>query len=129
MTVTSHLTGERIHRYTHIFQSADDLVKAFEMLRRLGQVTGTCFQRCVGLDAMNATYAVTYEIDQATSTDYHERFKRYLARAQAEDRMLAGAMTDPKGDRSKRPSEQADPDQFVRVVERRPDGVVIRGPS
>jgi len=127
MTVKSHLNGERIHRYTHIFQSADDLVKKIQMLRLLGQVTGTCFQRCVGLDALNATYAVSYEIDQAMGTDYHQRFKKYLERVQREDLMLAGAMTDPKGDRSKRPSEQPDPDQFVRVVERRPDGVVIRG--
>jgi 4-hydroxybutyryl-CoA dehydratase/vinylacetyl-CoA-Delta-isomerase len=127
MTATSHLTGERIHRYTHIFQSADDLVKKIQMLRLLGQVTGTCFQRCVGLDALNAMYAVSYEVDQAQQTDYHQRFRKYLADMQAADLMLAGAMTDPKGDRSKRPSEQADPDQFVHVVERRPDGVVIRG--
>ena len=127
MTTISHLTGERIHRYTHIFQSADDLVKKIQMLRLLGQTTGTCFQRCVGLDALNATYAITFEVDAAEGTDYHERFKRYLERVQAEDLMLAGAMTDPKGHRAQKPSEQADPDQFVRVVERRPDGVVIRG--
>lgn len=127
MTAISHLTGERIHRYTHIFQNADDLVKKIQMLRLLGQATGTCFQRCVGLDAMNATYAVSYEIDAALGTNYHERFKKYLAHVQREDLMIAGAMTDPKGHRAKKPSEQADPDQFVRVVEQRPDGVVIRG--
>ena len=127
MTATSHLTGERIHRYTHMFQSADDLVKKIQMLRLLGQKTGTCFQRCVGLDALNALYAVSYEIDQAKGTDYFERFKRYLTRIQSADLMLAGAMTDPKGHRSKRPAEQEDPDQFVHVVERRKDGVVIRG--
>ena len=127
MTTISHLTGERIHRYTHIFQSADDLVKKIQMLRLLGQTTGTCFQRCVGLDALNATYAITFEVDAAEGTDYHERFKRYLERVQAEDLMLAGAMTDPKGHRAQKPSEQSDPDQFVRVIERRPDGVVIRG--
>ena len=65
MTAVSHLSGERIHRYTHMFQSADDLVKKIQMSRLLGQVTGTCFQRCVGLDALNATYAVSYEIDEA----------------------------------------------------------------
>jgi 4-hydroxybutyryl-CoA dehydratase/vinylacetyl-CoA-Delta-isomerase len=127
MTAISHLSGERIHRYTHIFQSPDDLVKKIQMLRLLGQATGTCFQRCVGLDALNATYAVTYEIDAANGTNYHERFKKYLLRIQAEDLMLAGAMTDPKGHRAKKPGEQADPDQYVRVVEQRPDGVVIRG--
>ena len=46
---------------------------------------------------------------------------------QTSDLMLAGAMTDPKGHRALRPSQQEDPDQFVRVVERRSDGVVIRG--
>lgn len=127
MTAASHLTGERIHRYTHIFQSPDDLVKKIQMLRLLGQTTGTCFQRCVGLDALNAVYAIAYEIDRGEGSDYHERFKDYLGRVQADDLMLAGAMTDPKGHRAKRPSEQEDPDQFVRVVERLPDGVVIRG--
>lgn len=127
MTATSHLTGEKIHRYTHIFQNNDDLVKKIEMLRLLGQATGTCFQRCVGLDAMNAMYAISYEIDEAEGTNYHERFKEYLKMVQANDLMLAGAMTDPKGHRAKRPADQDDPDQFVRVVERREDGVVIRG--
>lgn len=45
------------------------------MLRTISQKTGTCYQRCVGFDAMNATYTVTYEIDQAMGTDYHDRFK------------------------------------------------------
>lgn len=127
MTAVSHLTGERVHRYTHIFQSADDLVKKIQMLRLLGQVTGTCFQRCVGLDALNAMYAISYEADAGEGTDYHQRFRRYLEMVQSRDLMLAGAMTDPKGHRAQKPSEQADPDQFVRVVERRDDGVVIRG--
>jgi 4-hydroxybutyryl-CoA dehydratase / vinylacetyl-CoA-Delta-isomerase len=127
MTAESHLTSERIHRYTHIFQSPDDLVKKIQMLRLLGQVTGTCFQRCVGLDALNAAYAISYDIDRQLGTDYHERFRAYLKHVQDQDLMLAGAMTDPKGHRAKRPSEQDDPDAYVRVVERRPDGVVIRG--
>ena len=127
MTVQSHLTGDRIHRYTHIFQNTDDLVKKIQMLRLLGQTTGTCFQRCVGLDALNALYAITYDMDQAEGTAYHERFKDYLKYVQTSDLMLAGAMTDPKGHRALRPSQQQDPDQFVRVVERRSDGAVIRG--
>lgn len=127
MTATSHITGRKIHRYTHVFQNSDDLIKKIHMLRLLGQATGTCFQRCVGLDATNAVYATTFEIDEARGSDYHRRFRDYLVGVQDRDLMLAGAMTDPKGDRSKRPSQQDDPDQYVRVVERRPDGVVIRG--
>ncbi len=127
MTATSHLTGEKIHRYTHIFQDNNDLVKKIEMLRLLGQTTGTCFQRCVGLDALNAMYATSYDIDQAHGTNYHKRFRAYLTLVQKNDLMLAGAMTDPKGHRARRPADQDDPDQFVRVVHRRDDGVIIRG--
>jgi 4-hydroxybutyryl-CoA dehydratase/vinylacetyl-CoA-Delta-isomerase len=81
----------------------------------------------VGLDALNATYSVTYEIDQKHGTDYFKRFKAYLQTVQEENVMIDGAMTDPKGDRSKGPAEQHDPDQFVHVVSRNRDGVTIRG--
>ena len=127
MTATSHLTGEQVSRFTHLFWSADDLLKKIAMLRLLGQETGTCFQRCVGLDGLNAIWSVTYEMDQAKGTDYHARFRKFLERVQREDLMSAGAMTDVKGDRSLPPWKQADPDLYVHVVARRPDGVVIRG--
>ncbi|MCI8847732.1 MAG: 4-hydroxybutyryl-CoA dehydratase [Oscillibacter sp.] len=127
MTATSHLTGHKINRFTHVHQSTDDLIKKIQMLRMISQKTGTCYQRCVGFDAMNATYGVTYEIDQAMGTDYHERFKKFLTYIQDNDLMVAGAMTDVKGDRSLRPSQQKDPDLFVHVVEKREDGVVLRG--
>ena len=97
------------------------------MLRMISQKTGTCYQRCVGFDAMNATYSVTYECDQAMGTNYHERFKKFLTYVQDNDLMIAGAMTDVKGDRSLRPGQQKDPDLFVHVVEKREDGIVIRG--
>ncbi len=127
MSATSHLTGKKINRFTHIHQSTDDLVKKVKMLRTLAQLTGTCFQRCVGLDAINATYTVTYEIDQAMGTDYFERFKKFLGKLQEDDLMLAGSMTDPKGDRSLPPGKQADPDMYVHVVKKDDKGIVIRG--
>jgi 4-hydroxybutyryl-CoA dehydratase/vinylacetyl-CoA-Delta-isomerase len=126
-TATSHLTGNTISRFTHVHQSIEDLIKKVKLLRVLGQKTGTCFQRCVGLDGINATYSVTYEIDQKYGTDYFKRFNKWLTRIQEENRMVVGAMTDPKGDRSKGPAQQSDPDQYVRIVERRDDGIVIRG--
>ena len=126
-TATSHLTGRTISRFTHVHQGIEDLIKKIKLLRVLGQKTGTCFQRCVGFDGINAVYSVAYEIDKKNGTDYFERFKRWLTRIQDENLMVVGAMTDPKGDRSRGPAEQDDPDQYVRVVERRADGVVIRG--
>ncbi len=126
-TATSHLTGRTISRFTHIHQGIEDLIKKIKLLRVLGQKTGTCFQRCVGFDGINAVYSVAYEIDKKNGTDYFEHFKQWLTRIQDENLMVVGAMTDPKGDRSRGPAEQDDPDQYVRVVERRADGVVIRG--
>lgn len=127
MVVESSLTGKKINRFTHIHQSTEDLVKKVKMMRMIGQRTGSCFQRCVGFDALNALYTVTYEIDQKYGTEYHDRIKKYLEYVQENDLMCAGAMTDPKGDRSKKPSQQADPDLYTRVVEKRPDGIVVRG--
>ncbi len=126
-TAISHLTGERINRWTHIPHTQEDLVNKVKMLRIAGQITGTCFQRCVGMDALITLYTVTYDMDRDLHTSYHEKFRRFLVATQQEDLMTDGAMTDPKGDRSKRPSEQHDPDLFVRIVEKRPDGIVVRG--
>ncbi|MEM0331148.1 MAG: 4-hydroxyphenylacetate 3-hydroxylase N-terminal domain-containing protein, partial [Archaeoglobaceae archaeon] len=127
MTAISHLTGEKINRFNHIHQSTEDLVKKVRMIRVLGQKTGSCFQRCVGCDAMNAIYITSYNIDKKYGTNYHERVREYIKFVQKNDLMPAGAMTDVKGDRSKRPSQQADKDMYVRVVEKREDGIVVRG--
>ena len=54
MTATSHLTGKKMNRFCHLHQSTEDLVKKVKMQRLLGQKTGCCFQRCVGIDAFNA---------------------------------------------------------------------------
>ncbi|MCL5046550.1 MAG: 4-hydroxyphenylacetate 3-hydroxylase family protein [Actinobacteria bacterium] len=127
MTVTSHLTGKTINRFTHIHQSTGDLITKVKMLRALARLTGSCFQRCVGLDALNALYTLTYEMDAEGGSIYHERLKKYLLYVQENDLMCAGSMTDPKGDRSLRPYQQADPDLYLHVVDRRKDGIVIRG--
>jgi 4-hydroxybutyryl-CoA dehydratase/vinylacetyl-CoA-Delta-isomerase len=125
--VRSSLSGEEINRFTHLHQSKEDLVNKVLMQRYCGNVTSCCFQRCVGLDAANAVFSVTYECDQEHGTDYHRRFREYWARVQSEDLVVDGAMTDPKGDRGKRPRDQADPDLYLRVVARQSDGVVVRG--
>jgi len=124
---TSHLTGQKINRFTHIHQSTDDLVKKVKMLRAIGQQTASCFQRCVGFDALNAVYQVSYELDQAKGTNYHRRFVEYLKMVQEKDLMPSGSMTDARGDRSLSPSQQADPDLYVHVVARKEDGIVVRG--
>jgi len=127
MLAKSHLTGNTINRFTHIHQSVDDLIKKVQMQRLIGQKTACCFQRCVGFDAANALYSVTYEIDKKFNTNYQERFKSYWIEVQNHDLMIDGAMTDTKGDRGKRPSAQTDPDQYLRIVEESDDGIIVRG--
>ena len=127
MTAISPYTGKKVNRFTHIHQSTADLIKKVKMQRLLGQKTAACFQRCVGMDAFNAVFSTTYETDRKYGTGYHENFKRFMIYVQDNDLTVDGAMTDPKGDRSKAPHQQADPDLFLHVVERRPDGIVVRG--
>jgi 4-hydroxybutyryl-CoA dehydratase/vinylacetyl-CoA-Delta-isomerase len=126
-TATSHLTGERINRFTHVHQSTQDLVKKVKLQRLLGQKTGMCYQRCVGMDSLNTLSIVTFDMDQRLGTKYHERFNNYLKYVQRNDFVCAGAMTDPKGNRSLRPSEQADPDLYLRVIKEKAEGIVVRG--
>lgn len=127
MTAVSHLTGNRINRFTHIHQSADDLVRKSKMERLMGAHTGTCFQRCAGMDALNTLSVVTYNIDRAHGTGYHERFLKFLEYVQKEDLVCDAAMTDAKGDRRLRPAQQADPDMYTHVIREDSDGIVVRG--
>ena len=126
-TAKSSYTGETVNRFTHLHQSTDDLIKKVKMLRLLGQKTASCFQRCVGMDAFNAMFSTTYELDKKHGTNYHENFNNFLKMVQENDYVVDGAMTDPKGDRGLAPSAQKDPDLFLHIVERREDGIVVRG--
>jgi len=127
MHARSSFGKNEINLFCSIHTCTEDLIRKVKALRLLGQKVGTCFQRCVGWDALNAISSVTFEIDQAKGTSYYSRFLDYLKYVQENDLVLNGSMTDVKGDRSKRPSEQADPDLFVHVIEHQPDGIIVRG--
>ena len=128
LTTTSHFTGEPISRYLSIVQGPEDMIANVRMKRLMFNLTGTCTGgRCVGFNAINAMWATSYEIDKEMGTEYHKRLQTWLQDAQKRDITLAGALTDAKGDRSKTPSQQCDPDLSLRVVEKRKDGIVVRG--
>ena len=126
-SVISPFTGERVSRFLHVSMSTDDMVMQNKMQRKLGQNTGTCFQRCVGMDAFNSLYSVTYEMDETHDTDYHEKLKGFLTKMHQHNYVVGGAMTDVKGDRSLAPHEQADADLFVHITKRTDEGVYISG--
>ena len=123
----SSISGERVNRFLHIAESAEDLVLQNKMQRKLGQLTGTCFQRCVGMDALNSLHSTTFEIDEKHETKYHERLLEFIKMVQHENLVIGGAMTDVKGDRSLTPSEQEDPDLFLHIVDRDDKGVYVTG--
>lgn len=123
----SSLTGLQVNRFLHIVESADDLVNQNRMQRKLGQKTGTCFQRCVGMDALNSLYSTTFDIDKKYDSKYHDRLVNFIKMIQYENVVIGGTMTDAKGDRSLSPSQQDDPDMFVHIVKRDDKGVYIKG--
>ena len=128
VTTTSHLTGEPISRYLSIIREPQDMWANSDMKRLMFQLTGCCTGgRCAGWTALNAMFITTWEMDKDLGTDYHSRLLTWLEDAQARDICISGALTDPKGDRTKSPSQQEDPDMFLRIVERRDDGIVVRG--
>ena len=126
-TVYSGISDRQINRFLHVPVAPQELVAKHEMQRELGRRTGTCFQRCVGLDAIGTCHSVTFDIDAKNGTDYHKRFLAFLKRAQAANVVIGGAMTDPKGDRSKAPHQQKDIDLFLHVTKRDEKGIYVTG--
>ena len=127
MLATSHLTGQPINRNLHVARSIHDLDMRQEMALLTSQTVGTCNYRCVGCDALNGLAATTWELDRDQGTKYNETFNKWLGHAQNNDLAVSGAITDAKGDRKKRPSEQEELDVYVHLVEKRADGIVVRG--
>ena len=126
-TAWSSLIEAPVNRFLHIVGSPDDLVMKNRMQRRMGQLTGTCFQRCAGLDTISVLHSITYDIDAKHGTGYHQRYLEFMRHAQRNNVIIGAGMTDPKGDRSRRPSEQADPDLFLHVSRRTSEGLYVRG--
>ena len=126
MTARQATSGKTVNRMLHIDETSTDLLYKLEAVRLVCRTSG-CAQRYLSHDALNALYQATYRLDADRGTDRHQRFLAYLHESQERDWSHGIAMTDAKGDRSKRPGAQANRDVYVHVKERRPDGVVIRG--
>ncbi len=126
-SVVSEYTGERVSRFLHVCKNTDDLVHQNKMQRRLGQLTGTCFQRCVGMDALNSLYSVTFDMDKTNGSTYHSRLNSFIKKMHKGNFVIGGAMTDVKGDRNLPPHKQVDPDMFVHITKRTKEGIHVSG--
>jgi len=127
LVTESHLIGEEINRFTSLNMSIEDLYKQQEMKRLCCQRVGGCTQRCMATDTLNAIGVVSKQIDEAKNTHYHENFLEFVKYYQANDLVGSTAMTDVKGDRRGRPSQQEDPDLYLHVVEKNSSGIVVQG--
>ena len=105
MTKQSPLIDEPVNVSNILWRSRQDLVNRVKWERAVGRSTGRGALRSPGLDAINALAVVTRRCDNARGTDYEKRLLSFVARAQREDLAISGAMTDMRGDRSKRPSQ------------------------
>ena len=127
LVTKSDLTGEDTSRFVKFYKSQKDLQDKVEMLKYLSHEIGTCYMRCTGMDAINAVGIETYNCDKKYNTNYNERYLNWLTMIQENDFTVFSGVTDVKGDRLKRPSEQSDPDMYVHVVDRNDKGIVVRG--
>jgi aromatic ring hydroxylase len=126
-TADSQYTGKKVNRFCHVANSIEGLLEKQRMIRTGARLSGFCIQRCMGTDTINALSVVTKDIDNAHGTEYHERFTQFVKGYQVKDQIAAAVQTDAKGDRSKRPHEQVDPDLHVHVVSQNKDGIIVRG--
>lgn len=126
MTARQGTSGKVVNRMLHLDEIGDDLLAKLEAIRLVCRISG-CAQRYLTHDAFCGLFQATKRADAAHGTDHHQRFVAYMHAVQDADLTLGVAMTDAKGDRAKRPGQQANRDAYVHVAERRPDGIVIRG--
>lgn len=127
LVAPSDLTGEDVSRFVKFYVSQEDLLAKVRMLKYLSHNIGTCYMRCTGMDAINSVGIETYNCDKKYKTSYFERFLNFLEYIQENDLTVFSGVTDVKGDRSLRPSQQPDPDMYLHVVDRDSKGVFVRG--
>jgi 4-hydroxybutyryl-CoA dehydratase/vinylacetyl-CoA-Delta-isomerase len=127
-TMISSLTGEKIHRWNGLMETLEDIMANSKLKRWMFRFNGSCNGGvCVGWNAQNVMWNITAAMDRDLGTNYQERLRKWIINSQDKGLVVAGALTDAKGDRSMRPSQQSNPDSNVHIKEVRPDGIVISG--
>jgi 4-hydroxybutyryl-CoA dehydratase/vinylacetyl-CoA-Delta-isomerase len=127
MTCYSPLIDDVVNRYTYVSASNEDLEKKANAGTFTAEMLGTCIYRCVGYDAFHSLAATTWEMDRDLGTEYNPRFIEYLKMVQTKDLSVAGALTEPRGSRSKKTLDWKDPYLSLKIVDKNDDGIVVRG--
>ena len=122
-------TGQECSRYFKIPQNADDLLKRSQLIETSTRLGGTLVVliKEIGTDCLFALHLVAKQMDEKLGSEYLPRVRAIYEHCRNSDLAMAVAQTDGKGDRSRGPAEQDHPDYYVRVVERRSGGIIVRG--
>lgn len=127
-TTKSTISGETIHRWNSLQDSAEAQLGNANMKREQYHQTGTCQgATCAGWTGINTLWDASFECDKELGTKYHERVKNFMKFAEDNALAMAGCISDAKGDRSMKASAQKNKDVTMHVKEVRPDGIVVRG--
>jgi 4-hydroxybutyryl-CoA dehydratase/vinylacetyl-CoA-Delta-isomerase len=127
LVADSDLINEKVSRFAKFYKSPDDLLAKIRMLKFMAQNVGGCYMRCTGMDALNAVGIEVFNCDKKYGTKYWEKFLNFVKMIQQNDFALFSGVTDVKGDRALRPSQQKDPDMYLHVVDKDNKGIVVRG--
>jgi aromatic ring hydroxylase len=129
LAVVTPPDGEPYSRYFQLPRTPDDQVRRSALIERATAEGATLvvLVKEIGTDALFALHRIASVLDAERGTSYLPRIQAFYSHCRSNDLAMAVAQTDVKGDRSKGPSAQRDPDLYVRIVDRRPDGIVVRG--
>jgi 4-hydroxybutyryl-CoA dehydratase / vinylacetyl-CoA-Delta-isomerase len=121
--------ADEYSRYYHIPRTGDDLLKRSALIAAATREGATLVVliKEIGTDALLALHIIGERLAAAGKPEYRERIHKYYRECRDNDLAVAVAQTDVKGDRSLGPTQQDHPDYYVRIVEERPDGIVVRG--
>ncbi len=123
-TFWSPLINDKVSFWTHLRKTPDEVRHLIEVMK---ENNARHFCSMCMITGLNVLWAVTYDMDRAKGTDYHERLKDFFKELQTSDYRYCMGVMDPKGNRSLPPSRQADPDLYLRVVEKNRDGIIVNG--
>ena len=109
LVTKSDIIPEDVSRFIKFYKSPDDLYSKVKMLKYIAQRIGGCYMRCTGMDAINAVGVEVFNCDKKYGTSYWNKLLNFVTNVQKDNLVVFSGVTDVKGDRSLRPSQQKDP--------------------
>ncbi len=129
ITVVNDDKYGKISKFYQIPRNAEDLNARFDLIYKTTEYGRGVFNivKAIGSDALFALMISSAKVDKKYGTNYSSRVANFYEYVVKNDLALAVAQTDVKGNRTKRPSQQQDPDMYVHIVERNEKGIIVRG--